>query len=402
MIDRVLQELLAPLPVEPFLANHWGRVELHVRGDEDKFAHLFSWQELDWILESQRWETPLLGPGDHPRLRLSHHRETLPLFVPNDQRSKVARLDVASFYRRFREGATLVVNFVDELSRRVRDTAEGLAATFGSHVLTNLYASTGHDPGFGLHWDDHDVFVVQVAGTKEWSLHGPTRKNPLSKRDLVPRPNGEPRRVVTMKAGDCLYLPKGHWHNVHGQDVPSLHLSFNISNATGVNFLRWLVDDLSRDELFRINLPRFGDAQDQERWARALRERLCSRWRDDSIVEEFIRHSDGTLPSRPRFNFGRLYGAASSSGFRLCAQARPVLSRKDQDTIVLCCGGREVAVPRRAERILERLADLEVVSVEQLLAAGDDIGPDELNELLERLLAEGIINAADEPTAAGA
>ncbi|WSC07830.1 cupin domain-containing protein [Streptomyces scopuliridis] len=45
-------------------------------------------------------------------------------------------------------------------------------------VQTNLYASLTAREGFGVHWDDHDVIVIQIDGAKRWKLYGPTRTAP--------------------------------------------------------------------------------------------------------------------------------------------------------------------------------------------------------------------------------
>jgi hypothetical protein len=394
MEHTVVTNLVAPVALDEFLATYFGRKELHSSGHEGRFADWFTWRELDWLLESQRWDGPLSNAAEHPRLRLSHRRQSLPLFVAPDPRGQRPRLDVPAFYRRFREGATIVVNGADELSPRVREVAEALAATFGCHVTANLYASAGHDEGFGLHWDEHDVFVVQVTGTKEWALHGQTRKNPLSKREVVPPPTGAPLRVATMTPGDCLYLPKGYWHNVAGKDEPSLHLTFSVYNPTGVTFLRWLVDELSREEFFRADLPRFGGAKDGARWAEALRDRLLTRLGAGSVLSEFFSRNDSTLPARPHFNFAALFGAAPPErrGYRLSAQAAPAVMRdENSSSLLVSSGGREIKLPGYTALLIERLGELDVVSEEELGACTGLAGK-ELEPILAHLVAEGLVH----------
>lgn len=42
--------------------------------------------------------------------------------------------------------------------------------------------------GFGTHWDDHNVIVVQVEGSKHWRLYGPTRSAPMHRDTAQPEP----------------------------------------------------------------------------------------------------------------------------------------------------------------------------------------------------------------------
>ncbi|MGH3831563.1 MAG: JmjC domain-containing protein [Pseudonocardiaceae bacterium] len=39
--------------------------------------------------------------------------------------------------------------------------------------------TTQNTAGFDLHWDDHDVIVVQLAGSKMWEVRGTSRPAPL-------------------------------------------------------------------------------------------------------------------------------------------------------------------------------------------------------------------------------
>lgn len=58
--------------------------------------------------------------------------------------------------------------------------------------------------GFGLHFDDHDVVVVQLEGVKRWKIHEPTRIAPLRIDVEAPEPpQGEPIAEIVLRAGAC-------------------------------------------------------------------------------------------------------------------------------------------------------------------------------------------------------
>jgi Cupin superfamily protein. len=52
-----LTELVAPVPVDEFLANYWLKQHLYCRGARDRFAHLLSWTTLNEILNHHWRET---------------------------------------------------------------------------------------------------------------------------------------------------------------------------------------------------------------------------------------------------------------------------------------------------------------------------------------------------------
>ena len=51
-------------------------------------------------------------------------------------------------------------------------------------VLVNAYVGFRASQGFEVHWDDHEVFALQVAGRKRWKVWGRSTDAPLSQ---VPR-----------------------------------------------------------------------------------------------------------------------------------------------------------------------------------------------------------------------
>ena len=43
----------------------------------------------------------------------------------------------------------------------------------------NAYITPPENQGFAAHYDTHDVFVLQVAGSKRWTIHAPVLEHPL-------------------------------------------------------------------------------------------------------------------------------------------------------------------------------------------------------------------------------
>lgn len=156
-----LARILAPVAVEEFLQQDLGKRFRHIPGDPGKFAALLPWDVLNRILEQHRLETP--------RLRLT--REGKPVspdsflsYTSNTRNtSRIPRLNATALTAQLRSGATLVLDAVDELHEPIRAIADSLERVFRMRVQVNAYAGWRTSHGFDLHWDDHDVFVLQVS-----------------------------------------------------------------------------------------------------------------------------------------------------------------------------------------------------------------------------------------------
>lgn len=88
-----------------------------------------------------------------------------------------------------RAGCTLVLDEVDFFDPTLEATCRALQWWSRELVQVNAYLTTQEASGFSLHWDDHDVVIVQVAGEKSWEVRGASRPVPMY-RDSAP--NNEP------------------------------------------------------------------------------------------------------------------------------------------------------------------------------------------------------------------
>jgi Cupin superfamily protein len=295
-----LARILEPYAPEEFLGSSWGVRFLHVRGRAGRFARLMPWARLNEILRRHRL--------DFPRLRLVRDGKPAPVssylrhVTGSRGKATIPRLKPAELTKQLREGATLVLDAVDELSAPIEELAEGLELFFREHVQVNLYAGWQTSRGFDLHWDDHDVFILQVAGRKRWSVYGMTRPFPLVP-DVEPaeKPTGEPLWQGTLEDGDMLYIPRGWWHVAEPLAEPTVHLTVGVHNRTGLDLLRWLAERMRASETFRRDLPRLSTPAERAARAARLREELLAEF-DDAALERFFADLDARADARARLN----------------------------------------------------------------------------------------------------
>ena len=103
---------------------------------------------------------------------------------------------------------------------------------FGSMVGANVYLTPPGTQGFAPHWDDVEVFMCQLEGSKHWRLYGPREEGERLPRFSSPNLSqdevGEPILETVLHPGDMLYLPRGTIHQ--GNCLPeehSLHITIS-------------------------------------------------------------------------------------------------------------------------------------------------------------------------------
>jgi ribosomal protein L16 Arg81 hydroxylase len=388
-----LADLVAPVKVGHFLARVYGRTSCYVEGPPGRFAHLLPWPELNAILRRHRLA--------FPRLRLALDGATVPAEVyTQHERTRrggtVPRLEAGAFTGQLRQGATMVLDAVDELCDPVGELAARLERDLGEHVQVNAYAGWGATHGFDVHWDDHDVFVLQVAGRKRWRIHGPSRPRPLF-RDVEPaaEPPPEPATEHLLADGDVLYVPRGWWHVAAAIGEPSLHLTFGFNPATGIDLLVWLADRLRADERFRQDLPRFGAPQARRAHAAALRQALEDAW-DPDVIDRFLADRDAQARPRPDFSLPSaaspgVLPAGDTARVRLLAP-RAQLHRRDR-TVELLAAGQRWTFASAAEPVLAALLDGEPRALGELCALHGDGA--RVRRLVAELVVRGLVAVAD-------
>lgn len=399
MVINYLERLLAPFPQEEFIASTWGKTYQHVQGTPGKFSHLLAWDQLNKILQQHRL--------DFPRLRLTQNGQSLPansyLRYATGGRRKITipRLQQDKLTQQLSEGATLVLDAVDELSEPLRELAEGLELFFHEHIQINAYAGWRTSQGFDLHWDDHDVFILQLTGRKQWKVYGMTRAYPLVQDiEQAQKPTHEPLWEQTLQAGDLLYIPRGWWHVARPLDEPTLHLTVGVHNRTGIDLLRWVSDRMRASEIFRADLPRFSSSTERDRHLEQLCKELLAEWNGDLLTRYFAA-LDGAAEARPRLG---LPWTATPVGLPPSPQAkvqllapRPLDLQVVDGIIEFSCHKKRWRFSDDALAILRSLAERRVCSVAELCeAATDRLGEQTVRVFLRELVQHGLVAIIEE------
>ncbi|MGQ0799785.1 MAG: JmjC domain-containing protein [Pseudomarimonas sp.] len=291
---RQFSDVIAPMDGADFLTHWWGMKLLHLRGPEGRFANLLPWAALTTLLETQRF------PQDSLRLVQGGKPLEVERFAQRCSGAEPLVLKSAALSRCLADGATLVMDHVQERVPALRQLADAVGNDLRANTTINLYASFGAQEGFGLHWDGQENFILQIAGRKHWKVYRPTRVNPLKGEiNAAPSPSGEPDWEGVIEDGDMLYLPRGWWHIARPLDGPSLHLTLTVEPPLGAHLLEWLVAELREHPVARMNLPLWASAREQADYVEDLLAAVGNISRD-TLVPRFLAAQDASTIISPR------------------------------------------------------------------------------------------------------
>jgi Cupin superfamily protein len=387
--------MLAPRTLEDFFQSSYGKSFIRVGGGKGRFGKLLTWESLNSILQHQRL--------DYPRIRLSREGKNLPhenfiRYLSSRRGGPIPRLNVPALLKELRGGATLILDAVDEISEPVAELAESFEHGLHESVQVNMYAGWGETNGFDLHWDDHDVFIVQVSGKKNWKVYPPTRQYPLFRDvEFSTEPPSQAVWEGIVEDGDVLYIPRGWWHIAIPVNEPTIHLTFGVNKRNGLDMLGWLSDQLRSSQIFRMDLPRFESESEQAKHLAVMKNELLRIW-DDEILKRYFDDQDSNAQGRPHISLpwavmSDILPSEDDFIVKLTIPRDAILRNgQSHGTIELIANAKRWTFAKSAEPILNFLNESRTCTVSQLYhAASPHLDMNTLRTFLGELLLEGII-----------
>jgi ribosomal protein L16 Arg81 hydroxylase len=222
-----LAGLLAPLSVETFFDQMWDVDHYHVKHGRPGF--------FDALLPGPSTVDELLALflREPSAVRLVRGRDKK---GSENYRHVDGSLDLAGIRSDFAEGYTIVFDGVEKYVRAVGTLARSIEVELNFPVQVNTYITPPGQVGLAPHYDDHDVLILQVQGSKIWHLYvGADRPPREIQRDndkavaveSLPAPTD-----VRLEAGDVLYVPRGRVHAAEANAEQSIHLTVGIHAPT--------------------------------------------------------------------------------------------------------------------------------------------------------------------------
>ena len=303
----------------------------------------------------------------------------------------------------FLDGATLVLQGLHRSWPPLVGFGGALAAELGHPVQVNAYVTPPQNKGFSAHFDVHDVFVLQVAGQKRWTIHQPVHPAPLREQEwtryraaVERRAAGEPAIETVLRPGDALYLPRGWLHSAEALGEVSLHLTVGIHSVTRYALVEAITALAAEEPELRASLPLGVDVADPDQLSADLAATVeaLAGWLgklDPAAVADRVRRRVWTA-TRPE-PVGPLAQAAAAgsveavSTVRVRAGLRHRLRPAEGGFLTLELPDRAIRLPAATEAALRALLS------GQVLAAGElpGLDPADGRTLLARLLRESVV-----------
>ncbi|KAA8960761.1 cupin domain-containing protein [Mycobacterium sp.] len=250
--DLSLAWLLSPLPVETFLHDIWGATHHHVkRSCPGYFDDLLDGSTaVEALLElfqcepGPAWAMRLVRPGE------KRHADTY--------RRADGSLDLVRVHDDFAGGYTIVLDGVEQYVRAIASLTHSIEVELNFATKVNAYITPPGSQGFAAHYDEHDVLILQIQGSKVWHVYDGADVSPhdMHRREPVKAAGLPTPTDLCLDVGDVLYLPRGRVHAAETTSEPSVHLTVGIHAPTLLTLVTQALYSLSRtDDRVHTQLP---------------------------------------------------------------------------------------------------------------------------------------------------
>lgn len=252
----LFESLIAPITQEEFFKTYWEHQPLLIKRDNPAVAAYY--QSLFQVTDLKELS----------RLGIYYGRDVNVCRCVNGKKkvlNKNGKVNFMQLKKDFDQNKATIQfhqpqRFKDELWR----IQEKLECFFGSLVGSNVYITPQESQGLPPHYDDVEVFILQLEGQKHWRLYNPTvhlaREYNVESEARI----GNPTHEFMLKPGDFLYFPRG---TIHQADTPvgishSTHVTISTyqNNSWGdllLDSMPGLVFDASiADVEFRRGVPK--------------------------------------------------------------------------------------------------------------------------------------------------
>jgi bifunctional lysine-specific demethylase and histidyl-hydroxylase NO66 len=272
--------LLQPLTVETFLNEIWGADHYHLKRNCRGY--------FDGLLDGSATVEELLEIF-RPDLALVR------LVRENDKKDSYAyrladgSFDVAGVRSDFADGYTIVLDSIERFVRPIASMSHSIEVELNFGTQVNAYVTPPESQGFVAHYDEHDVLILQIRGSKIWHLYNGADVPPHEMRrgesvDMAGLPSPTD---VRMEAGDVLYVPRGRVHAAESTSEQSIHLTVGVHAPTLLTLvIRSLYSMSYSDDRVHTRLPpRHLDAPDVRASLSVLMRGVVEALEQPSVIE---------------------------------------------------------------------------------------------------------------------
>ena len=382
----LLRKLIEPLGVNEFLRDYYEKKPLLSPNNKCRnFDDLISLEKLDH----------LLATSELPPASIDMARSKPPISKANFT-FKSGNIDRGAVVRHYQSGATIIfpqINLaIDELANFCRN----LEFELSCKVQTNVYLTPRNSQGFKTHYDDHDVFIMQIHGKKNWNLYQQAVEKPFRGEpfDSSEHEAGRLNLNFTMEPGDCLYIPRGYMHDATNVgSEPSLHITVGLLVKKWADLMLEVLSEVAlNNSEFRESLPvgfakKDFDMSNARTDFRKLVETFANEADFDNVFNMFKQEYYRTRkPNLKGALMQSSVGIETGTSYRLRENFQFAIKSEGEQTVVSCAGG-DLKFSVSAEVGLRFILEGNSFDRDHF----SDLPNDEGKEIIEKLIAFGVI-----------
>jgi hypothetical protein len=333
--------------VETFLDEIWGATHYHVKrscaGYFDSLLPASS--AIEELLELFRRELStvhLMKGNDTKR-------------GPDSYRLVDGSLDLVRIRNDFADGYTIILGGVERFVRAIASLAHSIEAELNFPIQVNAHITAPATQGLVPHYDDHDIFILQIQGSKTWHLYNgpdvPPRE--LQKENRAVAIDGLPLLTdLCLEVGDVLYLPGGRVHAAETNSEPSAHLTVGFHPPTMLTLaIAALNSQRFHDDRLNAYLPpRYLDDADVQATLGVLLRDAVKAVEDPSAITRALDGLADALVRRGRCPpIGPISNAAGIDGQTVVRKYQPLYSRVTAGNGAVTLQFAQLSIPASSE-----------------------------------------------------
>jgi hypothetical protein len=386
---EALKKFLNPLRVTEFHKSHFEQAPLFLPPTAGR-KKLFQLKEFspDFFFRNSRIPDGTITMLDGPNKKVSTKRKY----------SIIEKRGLQNFVEKSK--GSLIIGGTHYYHPAWQQVVESFSKSFGSFVSTNAYITPTQEQTFFQHWDDHDVFVVQLSGIKHWDIYEATVDKPLY--GMIDCPVTKKILTVTLEPGSMLYIPRGFPHKARAADEASFHLTIGLNTLRRYDILQYslkhLLQKAAMDPYFREVFNR-NDRQKTSSLHSAFAS-FCNRMKtylSDQDLETFaqicdLKHQTLHPALVKRKDAPEFLDPLSKQKFEHTKAAYIKLQRSRHQQIRVLFPGGQMSVPRHYQKSLRRSLLGKPFQIQDLQKLG--LKKKEASHLIESLLRSGLLEVS--------
>jgi ribosomal protein L16 Arg81 hydroxylase len=394
---QYFNHLINPINYEDFFQNYYEKKPLIIhRNQSDYYSNLLTLESIDKYVSRQDIEYPSLRlVKDGNEIEGTKYLKDIPYGTAMFE----GIVDNDSMFQLFNEGATIVIQGLDRSNEQLGLLCRSLSKEIPFTFQSNTYLTPETSQGFAAHYDTHDVFVMQITGSKKWKLYDtpielPTKQQRYQsiKRDFS---KSTVSQEFELMAGDLLYIPRGLVHSAETGSTSSLHITLGIFPQKWNDYVRFLTTELFNQKIFRESLPLDlkNSTYDYKKMTDEVSSILLKALNNDYIEDITKRYETEQIQKRKSSDGSRLFDILNIKKVEkntIVARRQDIVSRLTQNngSIELLFYNKKITFPVIAQNTVENILSLTEFTIADIQSNLDDNGK---LVVVKKLIKEGLL-----------